>query len=85
MGKDEYVKEYIMGSVPCIKDKNFVLGESNSIMRYLANSRNIDNNLFPKDQKKRALIDNYLDWHLGNTRVASSSLIEGKLLAPMFG
>ena len=41
----------IQGAVPCIKDGDFILGESNTIVRYLANSRNIENNFYPKDLK----------------------------------
>ncbi len=52
-------------------------------MRYIANSRNIDNNYFPQDNKKRALIDNYLDWHLGNTRVQTLTLFEAKIFRPL--
>jgi hypothetical protein len=61
-----------------------MIGESNSIVRYVANTRNIDNHYYPKDAKKRALIDNFLDWHLGNSRIKLVTLVRAKI-APMVG
>jgi len=49
------------GLVPVIKDGDFVLWESNSIIRYLA-SRYAGEALYPPDSIKRAKIDQWLDW-----------------------
>lgn len=49
------------GLVPVIKDDDFVLWESNSIIRYLA-SRYAGEALYPADPIKRARIDQWLDW-----------------------
>lgn len=49
------------GLVPVIKDGDFVLWESNSIIRYLA-SRYGGSALYPADPIKRARIDQWLDW-----------------------
>ena len=49
------------GLVPVIKDGDFVLWESNSIIRYLA-SRYGGEALYPSDCMKRARIDQWMDW-----------------------
>jgi glutathione S-transferase len=49
------------GLVPVIKDGDFVLWESNSIIRYLA-SRYGGEALYPADPTKRARVDQWIDW-----------------------
>ncbi len=62
-------------------DGKFSLFESHTIMRYLANKYK-KFQLYPENLEKRAKIDAYLDWHLGNLRKYSSGLLKDKLLAP---
>lgn len=47
--------------VPVLRDGDFVLWESNSIIRYLAN-RYGDGQLYPHDAVARARVDQWLDW-----------------------
>jgi len=47
--------------VPVIKDEDFVLWESNSIIRYLARAYRGET-LYPAAPKKRAVIDQWIDW-----------------------
>jgi glutathione S-transferase len=47
--------------VPVIQDDDFVLWESNSIIRYLA-SRYGDTNLYPIEARERARVDQWIDW-----------------------
>ncbi|AOJ78875.1 glutathione S-transferase family protein [Burkholderia ubonensis] len=49
------------GLVPVIKDGDFVLWESNTIIRYLAN-RYGGESLYPAEPQARARIDQWLDW-----------------------
>jgi glutathione S-transferase len=48
-------------TVPVIKDGDFVLWESNSIIRYLA-SRYGGARLYPADPQARARVDQWIDW-----------------------
>jgi len=65
----EYAKVNPLQKIPALEDGDFKLSESHAIMRYLCNSRNVEEQWYPKkDLKKRALIDLYLDWHHTNTR-----------------
>ena len=70
-----------MMQVPAIKDGDFTLGESHAILRYLARSRQVPDNWYPKDFKKQALVDRYLDWHHNFLRYGSSTTVYNKLVA----
>ncbi|PRF78802.1 glutathione S-transferase [Burkholderia multivorans] len=53
------------GLVPVIRDGDFVLWESNAILRYLANrygDRYGDAPLYPTDPQARARVDQWIDW-----------------------
>jgi glutathione S-transferase len=49
------------GLVPVIVDGDFVLWESNSIIRYLANKW-ATHALLPRDPRERAEVDRWIDW-----------------------
>lgn len=49
------------GLVPVIVDGDFVLWESNSIIRYLAN-KSAAHALLPTDPRARAQVDRWIDW-----------------------
>ncbi len=65
---------------PVIRDDDFVLRESNTILRYLANSRQADF-LYPADPQRRARTDQWMDWQATelNTswRYAFTALVRG--------
>jgi glutathione S-transferase len=50
--------------VPTLVDGDFVLWESNSIMRYLALAYRQDSPIYPQAPKLRAGVDRWLDWTL---------------------
>ena len=52
------------GRVPTLVDGDFVLWESNSVMRYLALAYAPESTLYPKTPKARAGVDRWLDWTL---------------------
>jgi len=54
---EEYKKLNPFGKVPVLVDKGFVLRESMVACRYLINDRNVAEQWYPKDAKKRALVD----------------------------
>jgi len=49
------------GLVPVIQDGDFVLWESNSIIRYLASSHG-GQHLYPAEPRQRARVDQWIDW-----------------------
>lgn len=76
--KEEYLKVNPQHKVPFIIDGDLKLGESRSIMRYLAN-KPAGSQLYPLDAKKRAKVDELLDFNIGTIYAAGS-----KLFRPMF-
>jgi glutathione S-transferase len=52
------------GRVPTLVDGDFVLWESNSIMRYFALAHGQGSAIYPASPKARASVDRWLDWTL---------------------
>lgn len=59
---DEYQNINRFKKIPCIVDGDFKLAESIAIYRYLASVYKVDDQWYPKDAKKRARVDEYLEW-----------------------
>ncbi|WP_035052764.1 glutathione S-transferase family protein [Andreprevotia chitinilytica] len=57
----EYLALNPMGLVPVLIDGDFVLTESNSICRYLANAYGGER-LLPVNPRERALVEKWMDW-----------------------
>lgn len=79
--KPEFKKINPMGLIPCIDDGGFLLFESHAILRYLAATRSVADHWYPKDAKKRALIDAALDWHHLNLHAYACQLFQNRTLA----
>jgi len=58
----EYRAKNPNGRVPMIEDGDFVLWESNAIVRYLAARHAPDSALYPADAQQRAVADKWMDW-----------------------
>jgi len=52
------------GRVPTLVDSDYVLWESNSIMRYFALAYGGGSPIYPTEAKPRAAVDRWLDWSL---------------------
>ncbi|GAB7532480.1 glutathione S-transferase [Pseudomonas sp. 3A(2025)] len=50
------------GRVPMIEDGEFILWESNAIVRYLAARYGADSGFYPADPQTRAQADKWMDW-----------------------
>jgi glutathione S-transferase len=57
---DWYLERYRFGTIPFLQDGGLQLGESNTILRYLARSRGRDD-LYPTDAAAQAQVDWALD------------------------
>lgn len=56
----EFLKLSPVHQVPVLVDDDFVLCESRAIMTYLVNSKKPESDLYPKEPRRRALIDQRL-------------------------
>lgn len=69
------------GKVPVLRDGDFLLWESNSILRYLAEREASD--LVPADPRQRADMNRWMDWQLAHWTPAVGHLTFERL-APAF-
>ncbi len=60
----EYLAMNPNGRVPTLVDGDFVLWESNSIMRYFVLAYRPQSPVYPQEAKRRASTDRWLDWTL---------------------
>jgi glutathione S-transferase len=67
--------------VPVLVEGSFVLWESNTIVRYLA-SKHGDGTLWPKDAKRRALSDRWMDWQGFSFYAAYANAFRGLIRTP---
>ncbi|KAL2649891.1 hypothetical protein R1flu_018019 [Riccia fluitans] len=72
------------GLLPAITDDGFNLGESATILRYLAVTRSVPDHWYPADAKTRARIDSLLDWHHANLRQTSRYVFTKELQETVF-
>jgi glutathione S-transferase len=63
-GEADYLAMNPNGRVPTLVDGDFVLWESNSIMRYLTTAYGSGSPIYPAAPKLRAGVDRWLDWTL---------------------
>ena len=54
--------------VPTLVDGDYALWESHSIMRYICMEYRPDTTIYPKEPKRRAAVDRWLDWTLSTVQ-----------------
>ena len=89
---DHYTEEFRRVNpakqVPALSESDgFNLSESHSIMRYLVETSQDENiqQLYPKDARARAKVDEYLDWNHNNLRWGTNRLVFMTHFAKMRG
>jgi len=75
----EFLAKNPNGLVPMIEDGDFVLWESNSILRYLAMGGNGTRAIYPAEPPVRASVDRWLDWTLSALAPAERPVFLGMI------
>jgi glutathione S-transferase len=68
--------------VPTMVDGDYVLWESNSIMRYLCMAYGKGTPIYPADPKRRAAVDRWLDWTLSTVQPVDRPVFWGIVRTP---
>jgi len=71
------------GRVPTLVDGDFVLWESNSIMRYLVLAYAPASPLYPQAARRRAGVDRWLDWTLSTLQPVDRPVFWGLVRTPV--
>jgi glutathione S-transferase len=77
----EYLALNPNGLVPTIIDGDFVLWESNTIIRYLA-AKHGEGTLYPRDLQTRAMAERWMDWQLSVVGPAMMPIVVGLIRTP---
>ncbi|CAB1321589.1 unnamed protein product [Coregonus sp. 'balchen'] len=78
----EYTKLNPMQKVPVMVDNDFVLTESDAILKYLATKYDVPGNWYPRHPERRARVDEYTAWHHTNTRPHAAKVFLMEVLLP---
>jgi glutathione S-transferase len=82
-GDADYLARNPNGRVPTLVEGDFVLWESNAIMRYLALAHGAGSTLYPTDPRVRAGMERWLDWTLSTLQPAERPLFWGLVRTPV--
>jgi len=78
----EYLRKNPNGVVPTLIDRDTVVWESNTILRYLAN-RFVAVELYPVDPVHRAWVERWMDWQLSTLGPANTLLFQSIVRTPL--
>src|SRR5476651_1090709 len=81
--KEWFLKINPVGKIPAIDDEGFHLFESNAICRYLCDKQS--SALYPKDVKKRATIDQWIDYASFHIGANFMPIVYNRVFAPLRG
>jgi glutathione S-transferase len=70
------------GRIPTLVEGDFVLWESNSIMRYLCLAHSPGSSIYPHDPRQRAAVDRWLDWTLSTVQPLERPVFWGLVRTP---
>jgi glutathione S-transferase len=69
------------GLIPTIRDGKTVVWESNTVLRYLCNTRGGEA-VYPADPAKRSHVERWMDWQLSKLNTPLASLLWGYFRTP---
>lgn len=79
--EETYLRLNPHGVVPTLIDGNHVVWESNTILRYLGNTRG--ESLYPRQPARRSEVDCWMDWQLGTLNNGITPLFQSIVRTPV--
>uniref|UniRef100_A0A7S3KCJ2 Glutathione transferase n=2 Tax=Euplotes crassus TaxID=5936 RepID=A0A7S3KCJ2_EUPCR len=83
--KEEFLKINPLGQVPAMKHGEFCLREGHAIMKYLHASFDCEDHWYPACIKKRAKVDELLDWYHSVLRQGAAPVVFKTVFSKFFG
>ena len=80
---EAFLRLHPAGKIPVIEDDGFVLFESNAIVKYFADKNG--SQFYPKDLKKRAIVDQWIDFSSFHVGMALSKVFYNRVIAQRIG
>lgn len=80
---EAFLKLHPAAKIPVIDDDGFVLFESNAIIRYLADKSG--SQFYPKDLKKRAIVDQWIDFTSLHVGMALNKVFYNRVIVHRIG
>jgi glutathione S-transferase len=80
--ESDYLAMNPNGRVPTLVEGDFVLWESNSIMRYLCLAHGPQSSIYPHEPRQRAAVDRWLDWTLSTVQPIERPVFWGLVRTP---
>ncbi|MCA6121654.1 glutathione S-transferase [Bradyrhizobium sp. WSM 1704] len=78
----EYLAMNPNGRIPTLVEGDYVLWESNSVMRYLCMAHGQNSPIYPQAPKARAAVDRWLDWTLSTLQPVDRPVFWGLVRTP---
>lgn len=78
----DFTKLNPMQKVPVLKDQDFILTESDAILKYLVSRCGLADHWYPADPQRRARVDEYTAFHHTNTRPHAAKVFIHEVLIP---
>lgn len=79
----EYLAINPYGKVPAMQDGDFLMAESEAMMRYMARRESSD--LYPSDIREQAKVDQWMDYVNHHVRTPVGKVQFNRIIAPMVG
>jgi glutathione S-transferase len=80
--ESDYLAMNPTGRIPTLVEGDFVLWESNSIMRYLCLAHGPTSSIYPQQPRQRAAVDRWLDWTLSTVQPIERPVFWGLVRTP---
>ncbi|XP_047447133.1 glutathione S-transferase theta-2 [Mugil cephalus] len=78
----EFTKLNPMQKVPVMVENDFVLTESDAILKYLCTRYDVPEHWYPRQPERRARVDEYTAWHHTHTRPHAAAVFILEVLVP---